>query len=70
MLANREVGNVSSVPADSDRRALLDSLTEPLGVRNSDHPCDLRLRASWPPARDRPIAPPGGPARGTCPRTE
>jgi pimeloyl-ACP methyl ester carboxylesterase len=41
-----------------------------VGVRNSDHPCDLRLRPSWPPARDGPIAPSRGPARGTCPRTE
>jgi hypothetical protein len=24
--------------------------TEGVGVRNSDHPCDLRLRPSWPPA--------------------
>ena len=42
----------------------------PVGVRNSDHACDLRLRPSWSPARDGPIAPSRGPARGTCPRTE
>jgi len=46
------------------------AVTQPVGVRNSDHPCDLRLRPSWPPARDGPIAPSRGPARGTCPRTE
>jgi hypothetical protein len=23
----------------------------PVGVKNSDHPCDLRLRPSWPPVR-------------------
>lgn len=42
----------------------------PVGVRNSDHPCDLRLRQSWPPARDGPIAPSrwprGAPARAEC----
>ncbi len=36
----------------------------PVGVRNSDHPCDLRLGPSWPPARDGPIAPSRGPAPG------
>jgi ERCC4 domain len=35
----------------------------PVGVRNSDHPCDLRLRRSWPPARDGPLAPSRRPAR-------
>ena len=24
---------------------------EPVGVKNSDHSCDLRLRPSWPPVR-------------------
>jgi endonuclease/exonuclease/phosphatase family metal-dependent hydrolase len=38
-----------------------------VGVRNSDHPCDLRLRRSWPPARRGAIAHCRGRARGTCP---
>jgi len=37
-----------------------------VGVRNSDHPYDLRRRPSWPPARDgesRPLEGPRGLAR-------
>ena len=43
---------------------------KPVGVRNSDHPCDLRLRPSWPRARDGPIAPSRGARAGQPPGTE
>jgi hypothetical protein len=51
------------IPTVSLGRGSLASTLEAMGVRNSDHPCDLPLRPSWLPARDGPIAPSGGPAR-------
>ena len=41
----------------------------PVGVKNSDHPCDLRLRPIWPPVRSARIAFPEARVR-TPPPTE
>jgi len=55
---------------DQPQSAVINGSNEELvGVRNSDHPCDL-LRPSWPPARDAPIAPSRGARAGQLPGTE
>jgi hypothetical protein len=56
---------------DQPQSAVINGSNEELvGVRNPDHPCDLRLRPSWPRAKDGTIAPSRGPARDTCPQIE
>ena len=59
-LPHRGVARGRSLPARSPR---------PVGVKNSDHPCDLRLRPIWPPVRSARIACPEARVR-TPPPTE
>jgi hypothetical protein len=59
--------SITDGPAIEWKALLAERSLQPEGVRNSDYPCDLPLRRSWPLVRWARIRPLEGAASDTCP---